>query len=130
MIDVSSVLSSAGPFSAFTAAGQKNKAALHTKGRQLLKALATQLGLVEGTYEVRSNKAGPAVSGEVTLHGEKLYVQISEYATGSTGLQMMYRSCSGRKDYRGGHNNFVSLNKFAETSQQQQVVERMKALMA
>lgn len=129
MIDVTSVLTSAGPFTANTAIGQKNKTALHTKGRQLLNALAVQLGLVEGTYEIRSNKAGSAVSGEVTLHGEKLYVQISEHATGPSGLQMMYRSCAGRKDYCGGRNNFVSLNKFAGPSQQQ-VVEQMKSLMA
>ena len=41
-----------------------------------LSKLAKLLNLPKGTFEVRSNKGGDAVSGEVTLHSENLYVQV------------------------------------------------------
>jgi hypothetical protein len=50
-----------------------------------------------------------AVSGEITLHADRLYVQASQPATGSdTGI--LFRSCEGRRDYIGGRNNFASLD--------------------
>ena len=58
------------------------KRSFHATGRKRLKALATALGLEAGSFDVRSNLGGIAVSGEVTLHGEHLYVQICQPATG------------------------------------------------
>jgi len=50
-----------------------------------------------------------AVSGEVTMHADHVYVQACQPATGhDTGL--MFRTCQGRKDYHGGPNNFASLD--------------------
>ena len=50
-----------------------------------------------------------AVSGEITLHADWLYVQVSQPATGSdTGI--LFRSCRHRHDYIGGVNNFASLD--------------------
>jgi len=50
-----------------------------------------------------------AVSGEITLHADHIYVQASQPATGhDTGI--MYRTCQGRTDYYGGANNFASLD--------------------
>ena len=44
--------------------------------------------------------AGTAVSGEITLHGDHLYVQVSQSALGShSGI--LFRTCKGRKDYVG-----------------------------
>jgi hypothetical protein len=43
-----------------------------------LKALADALRLSSGEFDLRSNKGGIAVSGEVTLHGDDLYVQVSQ----------------------------------------------------
>ena len=49
------------------------------------------------------------MSGEVTLHADRLYVQVSQPATGrDTGI--LFRSCEGRRDYVGGPNNFASLD--------------------
>ena len=60
-------------------------------------------------YDLRSNEGGIAVSGEVILHSDHLYVHASQPATGwDTGV--MFRSCEGRRDYTGGRNHFVSLN--------------------
>ena len=55
------------------------------------------------------SKPGTAVSGEITLHGDHLYVQVSQSALGShSGI--LFRTCKGRKDYVGGPNNFASLD--------------------
>jgi hypothetical protein len=85
------------------------KRLFHTRARRQLKKLADALGLPPEGYDLRSNKAGIAVSGEVTLHADHLYVQASQPAFGGdTGI--LFRSCEGRKDYVGGSNNFASLD--------------------
>jgi hypothetical protein len=88
---------------------EENKAVFHRLGKQVLKQVAIDLGLQEGTFEVRSNLGGIAVSGEVTLHGDKIYVQISQSCMGRDG-DILYRSCKGRKDYTGGMNNFMGVS--------------------
>src|SRR5262249_6523585 len=56
-----------------------------------------------------SNEAGIAVSGEITLHADRLYVQVSQSAMGyDSGI--LFRSCRDRRDYVGGMNNFASLD--------------------
>jgi hypothetical protein len=85
------------------------KDAFHRKARHQLKLLAEALGLAAAQYDLRSNKAGPAVSGEITLHADHLYVQVCQPATGwDTGV--LIRTCRSRKDYVGGPNNFASLD--------------------
>lgn len=85
------------------------KHAFHSHARRQLKQLAAALGLSPGAYDLRSNQGGIAVSGEVTLHADHLYVQASQPATGhNTGV--LFRTCEGRKDYHGGPNNFASLD--------------------
>jgi hypothetical protein len=45
----------------------------------------------------------------VTLHADRLYVQVSQPAMGfDSGI--LFRSCEGRRDYVGGVNNFASLD--------------------
>ena len=85
------------------------KRAFHSKARRQLKLLAEALGLPSGSYDLRSNQGGIAVSGEITLHADRLYVQASQSAMGhDTGI--LFRTCRGRKDYYGGANNFASLD--------------------
>jgi hypothetical protein len=82
------------------------KRLFHTRARRQLKKLADALGLPPDGYDLRSNKAGIAVSGEITLHTDHLYVQASQPAFGGdTGV--LFRTCQGRKDYVGGPNNFA-----------------------
>lgn len=85
------------------------KASFHRAGRLFLQRLADDIGLQQGTYETRSNKAGPAVSGEVTLHGETFYAWLQESCVGPRGVSMTYRTCKGPKDYCGGTNHTVRL---------------------
>jgi hypothetical protein len=85
------------------------KSAFHSHARRRLKQLAAALGLSPGAYDLRSNLAGIAVSGEAVLHTGCLYVQVCQPATGhDSGI--LFRTCKGRNDYVGGPNNFASLD--------------------
>lgn len=87
----------------------EQKRLFHRNARRQLEKLAAALGLEPGDYDLRSNKGGIAVSGEVTLHADLLYVQASQPASGSnTGI--LFRNCEGRRDYVGGPNHFASLD--------------------
>ena len=81
-----------------------SKLKYHALGKRVLKAIAAELGLQSGTYDIRSNLGGTAVAGEVTLHGEHIYIQFCEPMN---GLEVLYRSCNGRKDYSGGGNYWM-----------------------
>jgi len=87
----------------------EQKRLFHRNARRQLQKLAAALGFKPGEYDVRSNKGGIAVSGEIVMHTDRLYVQASQPATGSnTGI--LFRSCEGRRDYIGGPNHFASLD--------------------
>lgn len=75
--------------------------------RSRLKKLAAELRLPQGSFEVRSNKAGIAVSGEITLHHDRFYLQVGQF--GLSGHGILIRTCKGRRDYTGGANHFVTL---------------------
>lgn len=87
-------------------AAQKSR--FHSTARARLRRLAVELGLPAGSYDLRSNQGGIAVSGEITLHHEAVYVQVSQSELGG-GMGVLIRTCRGRRDYTGGPNNFVSL---------------------
>lgn len=99
---------------AYTEAGRIKKEAFHKEGKKFLKDLAEMLGLKKGEFDLRSNMGGVAVSGEVTLHSDKLYVQLFESCVGHKGIEVLYRSCKGRKDYAGGQNNMVSMERLTD----------------
>ena len=85
------------------------KRRFHANARRRLLELAAALGLSPCSFDLRSNAGGIAVSGEVTLHADRLYVQVSQPARGADG-GILFRSCDGRRDYVGGVNNFASLD--------------------
>lgn len=94
------------PISEFTEDGPKRKDAFHKLGRKVLEELVQALGLPKGTTAIRSNRGGPAVSGEVVLHAERLYVRLLPDAPG-----ILYRLCNGRTDYGGGANCWLPWEK-------------------
>ncbi|WOB06491.1 hypothetical protein [Piscinibacter gummiphilus] len=99
---------------AYSDAGSARKRALHAKGKVWLHKLACDLGLDTSEYDVRNNLGGIAVSGEVTLHSDTLYVQLSEHCFGGrAGVSVLYRTCSGRKDYCGHQNNTTTMSAVA-----------------
>jgi hypothetical protein len=101
------------------------KRLFHSEARRRLLELAAALGLAPDEYDLRSNQGGIAVSGEVTLHGDRLYVQASQPATGSdTGI--LFRSCEGRRDYggRSGRNHFASLDLLHQPGELARLIRR------
>ena len=89
----------------YSDAAQREKLAAHRAAIFYLKKVATALGMAEGSYEVRSNKGGIAGPGEVTLHGERIYIQIGS----SMSDRALVRRCKGRKDYCGERNHYVDV---------------------
>ncbi len=94
------------------------KAEFLRTGKRILKTLATEyLKLPPGTFDLRTNPAGPAVSGDVILHGEHVYVQFEQSAMTRCFL---WRTCKERRDYTGGPNHWsqwddlLDLEQFAE----------------
>ena len=85
------------------------KKLFHAKGRAALRALAKELRLASDSFTIRTCEGGVAVSGEVILHGERLYIQISQPATAADS-GVLIRSCNGRRDYEGGRNHFSPLS--------------------
>ena len=92
----------------------ETKDVAHKKAMRLLRHFARHvLNLPDEKFTVRSNKAGPAVSGEVTLHTEPfpdcprgIYIMISQ---GSPNT-ILYRGCDGRNDYTGYRNNHAGMS--------------------
>ncbi len=73
-------------------------------GKKILKALAAELKLPDGSYDIRWNPGGDACSGDHTLHHENFYVALHD----NIGFGWFYyRTCKGRKDYSGGTNRIV-----------------------
>lgn len=89
------------------AGAERAKDRFHRTATARMRTLADELGLEPGSYGIRSNKGGPAVSGEVTLHHEKVYVQASQPFGGGNGL--LVRTCDGQRDYVGGRNHMMPL---------------------
>jgi len=70
-----------------------------------LRALAVELGIPPSAYDIRHCYGGPAVSGEAIFHSETLYINLPLFPfPGTMGHKGYFRSCKGRKDYKGGPN--------------------------
>lgn len=83
------------------------KRTFHTEARRALRRLAEALQLASGTYEIRVCAGGRAVSGEVILHGDELYVQVSIGGFGRG--EILLRRCRGRSDYVGERNHWARM---------------------
>lgn len=115
---------------------QKKEA--HRRAKRLLNAFALLVGIPEDKFSVRSNLAGPAVSGEVTLHSDPMnpgaagiYVQIGQtYPFASGGCSILYRTCRDRADYTGGQNWWrTGVGAFGSIDRCQEFAENCKILM-
>jgi hypothetical protein len=80
-----------------------NKTYFHRVGKKVMKEIANLMGFNPSDYEIRSNKGGIAVSGEVILHHNKIYIQFSENG-------ILFRKCNGMTDYCGERNNWLNWN--------------------
>lgn len=80
---------------------QSNKAEFRRLGMKLARELRKELGLTSETADVRYNAGGIAVSGDVILHTDNIYLTFNADGI-SSGLGIMYRHCKSRKDYGTG----------------------------
>ncbi len=103
------------------------KEIFHQDGKTFLRAVAKALGLQPTEFDLRSNKGGPAVSGEITLHTDRLYLQLS-HSCMAPGAQVMFRTCDSRKDYTGHVNNFVQLAGLKDPLDQQIWLKQLATL--
>ena len=87
----------------------EQKKAFHRQARIALRALAKELRLSPNSFDVRSCVGGVAVSGEIILHGETIYIQVCQPATGADS-GILIRTCEGRRDYEGGRNHLAPLS--------------------
>ncbi len=85
-----------------------SKANFKRLGTKYLKMIAKRLGCTE---KVSWNPGGIAVSGDIILHTEHLYVNMSQCGL---GMGFMYRSCKGIKDYTGGTNHWMQWEKLLD----------------
>lgn len=85
------------------------KRVFHAEGRSAMRRLAEALELEPGSYDIRSNKGGPAVSGEITFHGEQVWVRLSLDVFGPD-KEVAFRQVTGREDHCGDRNRWASIN--------------------
>jgi hypothetical protein len=93
----------------------KLKDQFHRTAKAQLKKVAEAMGLSPDQYDLRSNKGGIAVSGEVVLHTDSVYVMVSQFIT--SNRYVMYRTCKGRKDYSGGTNHYCTAEALEDPEQ-------------
>lgn len=113
---------------AYSDAGSVKKEAFLKNGKAWLKNLAGLLGMDSAQYDLRINRGGVAVSGEVTLYSDSLYVQLLESAVGAGGVHVLYRSCRGRKDYTGGANHWLAIAALREQGKLAKFISECKEL--
>lgn len=101
---------------------QPAKGQYHRAATKVLRALAEKLGLPEGSFDIRTNMGGIAVVGETTLHGENIYIQLSQ-----TEFGFMYRSCKGRRDYAGGTNCWMRFETLADLDAAAAIIRKARA---
>lgn len=92
---------------------QPAKRLFHSEGRSAMRRLAEALGLGERAFDIRSNKAGPALSGEITLHADTVWVQLSIGPFGP-GREVCFRKVCSRQDHIGERNCWASINELLE----------------
>lgn len=103
----------------------------HRVAAMYLKRLQKALDGMYGTGGVRHNQGGIAVSGEITLHLESLYVQVSEPMGGMfVGEKkiVMFRECKGLNDYTGGQNHFADAQTLMDTARFSRIIQSRCAI--
>ena len=88
------------------------KRAFHAEARKALRLLVDALGLAAGSFDLRICAGGPAVAGEVILHADRLYVQVSVGSFG--GHDVMFRRCRDRSDYCGERNHWARIEELLD----------------
>jgi hypothetical protein len=94
--------------------------------RSYLRMIAKELCLTKEQFDLRVNRAGVAVSGDIHLHTDKLYVDFSQSCLGSD-MGFMFRHCESQKDFTGGANRWMKWERLTDIPY---VIEQFKNAMA
>ena len=89
---------------------EANKTKFKREGMSLLRKVVKILGLEKGTYDLRYNAGGIAVSGDCTLHTDNFYVRFNLDCCD----WVLVRTCKSRKDYTGGMNRQYPLRQLQQ----------------
>ena len=89
-----------------------------------LRELAEQLGLYKGDFDLRYNPGGIAVMGDVTLHADWLYLNLTTY---HMDQPFMFRACRGRRDFSGGRNQHLDYREFRDIPNLARKIKEMVA---
>lgn len=100
------------------------KRALAQASKSVLRAVAKEMGLKAGEYDLRFNRGGSSVHGDATLHTDNAYVQLST----DTRLGVLVRTCRGRKDYSGGPNQWIGWARFLSQGSPSEMSKRILTL--
>ena len=98
-----------------------NKAKFKKSAMHLMKKLAVLVGGQRG--DVRYNAGGCAVSGEVTLHTECIYVSLNLGYDKDLGY--LVRTCKGKKDYTGGRNTWFQYDTLKDLDMVAGIINKM-----
>ena len=79
-----------------------SKKIFHQRGKRVLRIIAKSLEIPDEIYEIRYNRGGPAVSGDLVLHSDHVYIMFN---ADHVCDWILYRSCLSRTDYSGGPNH-------------------------
>jgi hypothetical protein len=82
------------------------KKLFQSEARRALRQLADALGYDKSDYDLRICAGGPAVGGEVILHSNEVYIQVT---CDGQGGDVLYRRCRDRRDYIGERNHVVAM---------------------
>ena len=94
-----------------------------TAAKTMLRRLAKRFGNQYGVIDpIRWNRGGIAVSGEVTLHADRVYVQVRQSFSGPDHA-VLFRTCRDRSDYRGDTNNFAPMSLLIDTEALARLIE-------
>lgn len=102
----------------------EGKDSFKNEGVRLMRKLAKDLGLSAAERDIRFNPGGIAVSGDVILHTDHVYVHLSQSCLGM-GHEVYYRKCKGRRDYTGEINFWATAGELAS----RKLAEKIKKLL-
>ena len=93
-------------------AARDSAAADTIEAKRALARLADVLGLRSADYDLHVSAGAPSDLGEVTLHADRLYVQVTIGGFGPG--EILFRSVRGRRDYTGGRNRWARIEELHE----------------
>lgn len=85
------------------------KKEFHLDSKAFLRSVAKALAMLPTDFNLGSRKGGSGAAGEITLHSDRLYIQVFSWYT--VDISGAYRACRGRQDFSGHSVNIIPMAK-------------------